>query len=314
MAQLAERLKLSDPRLLERPEQDASLEPDWLIQLRALHQQSEEEGSLPGATSTQPELVRNSGSIPGGLPDDLSSHRHQPSGGAQESGAVYHASSDPNSMENQNTLNTRHRSISESSTISMVDDTSQFSEDTVEEAISEEPEVEDAGEEQATASSFGWFRWFRSKPNKDTELTRKTPTTPLDSAAPVSQEKATLPPPSLPPMGGVRPPSHPHPPPHLPHAIGNPFSQSSLEKDFVSSGTSRNKYPLGAGNQEGTMFPGARNQDTSSEHHPDPDGGPLPPKEGSVPLYNPSQVTAAAVPGSGQPRLSFQRRYPPYPQ
>lgn len=33
--QLAERLKLSDPLLLEMPEQDQTLEPDWLVQLRA---------------------------------------------------------------------------------------------------------------------------------------------------------------------------------------------------------------------------------------------------------------------------------------
>lgn len=33
--QLAERLKLSDPLLLEMPEQDQMLEPDWLLQLRA---------------------------------------------------------------------------------------------------------------------------------------------------------------------------------------------------------------------------------------------------------------------------------------
>lgn len=33
--QLGERLKLSDPLLLEMPEQDQMLEPDWLVQLRA---------------------------------------------------------------------------------------------------------------------------------------------------------------------------------------------------------------------------------------------------------------------------------------
>lgn len=33
--QLAERLKFSDPLLLEMPEQDQMLEPDWLVQLRA---------------------------------------------------------------------------------------------------------------------------------------------------------------------------------------------------------------------------------------------------------------------------------------
>ncbi|NWU73103.1 SC16B protein, partial [Pterocles burchelli] len=39
--QLAERLKLSDPLLLEMPEQDQMLEPDWLVQLRACCQEWE---------------------------------------------------------------------------------------------------------------------------------------------------------------------------------------------------------------------------------------------------------------------------------
>uniref|UniRef100_A0A8C3HMV1 Protein transport protein sec16 n=1 Tax=Chrysemys picta bellii TaxID=8478 RepID=A0A8C3HMV1_CHRPI len=38
---LAEQLKLSDPLLLERPEQEQNLEPDWLVQLRARGQQWE---------------------------------------------------------------------------------------------------------------------------------------------------------------------------------------------------------------------------------------------------------------------------------
>nr|XP_056700682.1 protein transport protein Sec16B [Euleptes europaea] len=378
---LAERLKLSDPRLLDRPEQDGPLDPDWLIQLRALHQQSKKEESLPGANSTQPELVRNSGSIPGmaphsehvqnqgcledlgqhpfnhlppvqstqhqpgldqrlhfhpgsdcpvnttvasmenylpgisqgsfsspgGLLDDVSSHMHQPSGGDQESAGVYHAGDELNLMENQNTRNTRNRTVSQSSTISMVEDISQFSEDTVEEAISEKPEAEDAGQEQAKASGFGWFRWFRSKPNKDAEPSQKAPTTPLDLAAPDSQEKATLPPPSLPPMGEIRPSLPPPPLPRLPHADDNPFSLSIL-------GNPRTKIPLDFGSKEGALFPGVRNQDTSSEPHPDPAGRPLTPKGGTVPLFNPSQVTTAAVSGAVYPWQSFQRHYPPYPQ
>lgn len=39
--QLAERLKFSDPLLLERPDQEQDLEPDWLVQLRAQRQQWE---------------------------------------------------------------------------------------------------------------------------------------------------------------------------------------------------------------------------------------------------------------------------------
>lgn len=39
--QLAERLKLCDPLLLEMPEQEQALEPDWLEQLRACCQEWE---------------------------------------------------------------------------------------------------------------------------------------------------------------------------------------------------------------------------------------------------------------------------------
>ncbi|KAJ6654657.1 hypothetical protein lerEdw1_006679 [Lerista edwardsae] len=61
---LAEQLKFSDPRLLDIPEQEMTLEPDWLMELRARRQWWEEEG-LPNATSTQSELSRAHGSIPG---------------------------------------------------------------------------------------------------------------------------------------------------------------------------------------------------------------------------------------------------------
>ncbi|NWU05877.1 SC16B protein, partial [Cephalopterus ornatus] len=44
---LAERLKLSDPLLLEMPEQDQTLEPDWLEQLRACCREWEVEDDLP---------------------------------------------------------------------------------------------------------------------------------------------------------------------------------------------------------------------------------------------------------------------------
>ncbi|XP_019355856.1 protein transport protein Sec16B isoform X3 [Alligator mississippiensis] len=56
--QLAERLKFSDPLLLERPDQEQDLEPDWLVQLRAQRQQWEVEGDFPDLTSTQPEFSR----------------------------------------------------------------------------------------------------------------------------------------------------------------------------------------------------------------------------------------------------------------
>ncbi|KAM9378974.1 protein transport protein Sec16B [Phaethornis superciliosus] len=54
---LAERLKLSDPLLLEMPEKDQILEPDWLEQLRACCQEWEMKNDLPlEVAPTQPGL------------------------------------------------------------------------------------------------------------------------------------------------------------------------------------------------------------------------------------------------------------------
>ncbi|XP_065698280.2 protein transport protein Sec16B isoform X1 [Patagioenas fasciata] len=54
---LGERLKLCDPLLLEMPEQDQMLEPDWLVQLRACCQEWEVEDDLPlEVAPAQPEL------------------------------------------------------------------------------------------------------------------------------------------------------------------------------------------------------------------------------------------------------------------
>nr|XP_021401582.1 protein transport protein Sec16B isoform X2 [Lonchura striata domestica] len=55
--QLAERLKLCDPLLLEMPEQEQALEPDWLEQLRACCREWEVEDDLPPEVApTQLEL------------------------------------------------------------------------------------------------------------------------------------------------------------------------------------------------------------------------------------------------------------------
>lgn len=54
--QLAERLKLCDPLLLEMPEQDQALEPEWLLQLRA-HCQHWEVRSSPGVLPVSSLLV-----------------------------------------------------------------------------------------------------------------------------------------------------------------------------------------------------------------------------------------------------------------
>ncbi|XP_061490179.1 protein transport protein Sec16B isoform X2 [Rhineura floridana] len=351
---LADRLKLSDPRLLERPAQEMTLELDWLLELRTRCQQWEEEG-LCSATSTQPEFPRISGSIPGlaphlefaqsqgcwedldqhpsshlspvdsaqyqpdvgqriylhagpghpidttdagleaclpgsdqgslsspGVPDDLSSC-HPPGGTVESCGPHHFPGDQKNIPEHQNTLIARTRSISESSTISMVEDIPQSPEVAGEEVTSENlPEDET---EQTKASSFGWLNWFRSKPNKEAEPSKK--------------QKAA-PPPFLPPIGEMRPPSLP-PLPHLPHTDGNPFPKSS-------PGT---KNPLGQSNRKGAMLPDAGDQAPFSKQC-SPDHLPPPPAGGTVPLFNPAQVITPTV--SRHPQRIFQRQYPPPPQ
>lgn len=51
-AQLAEKLKLSDPLVLERRHGDRDLEPDWLVQLRRQHKALEVSTVVPGALGT----------------------------------------------------------------------------------------------------------------------------------------------------------------------------------------------------------------------------------------------------------------------
>ncbi|NXW54417.1 SC16B protein, partial [Eurystomus gularis] len=66
---LAERLKLSDPLLLEMPDQDQALEPDWLEQLRACCQEWEVEDDFPpDMAPTQPELSWAAASMADGEP------------------------------------------------------------------------------------------------------------------------------------------------------------------------------------------------------------------------------------------------------
>ncbi|XP_077784352.1 protein transport protein Sec16B isoform X2 [Podarcis muralis] len=363
---LAERLKLSDPCLLEKPGQEATWEPAWLSELRTRCRQWEEEGSLCNANCTQPEFPRTSGSTPdlaprsefaqsqgclkdlephpstylppvdsaqdqldvgqrrhfypgppvdttdagvetclpgsdhgyvsppGGHPADLSSQQ-QPPGGTAESCGAYRFLGDQESIpEHQNTLKARTRTISESSTVSMVEDVPQLTEASGEEATSEKLPQDETEQKEAKASGSGWFRWFRSKPSKEAEPSKKVPS----AAAPDSQQQVTSQPP-LPPVEETRPALLPPPAaPHLPPTGGNPLPKSSL----------RAQTPLGLSSREGSMFPDAGGQATFSI----PDHVPPPPRGGAVPLYRPAQVTMPAASGTG-PRI-FQRRYPPHPQ
>ncbi|XP_063154555.1 protein transport protein Sec16B isoform X3 [Candoia aspera] len=222
---LAERLKFSDPRFLEKAEYEVDLEPDWLTELRTRYRQWEDERRLPNNATTQPEVFRGSGSISGlaphfefaqaqvcwenlehhpcshlppvdstqhqpdvdqqlhiypghghpsdrtdasletslagndqgsilssgSLSSDLSSHLNQPAGETLDSCGLGHFPGylKKHIPEHQTTFNARTRTISESSTISMAEDTPQSPEGAWDEASSEKKLVENARQEVA---------------------------------------------------------------------------------------------------------------------------------------------------------------------
>ncbi|NXL38417.1 SC16B protein, partial [Glaucidium brasilianum] len=211
---LAERLKLSDPLLLEMLEQDQMLEPDWLVQLRACCREWEVRkrgGWCCGAAEPGPELPPGEGpkydqwylpALPQGpsskdvslqppvpaqvaalpllsvgqelQPPVLGPGMATPPGGdfAEPPPQVVPQAGKCSSLE----LKARARTISESSTVSLEDDSRPSSESTAEDTA-EEPTPAEA------SSGFRWFGWFRSKPTK--EISPKAVSeTALDSPTP----------------------------------------------------------------------------------------------------------------------------------
>ncbi|NWQ93587.1 SC16B protein, partial [Burhinus bistriatus] len=245
---LAERLKLSDPLLLEMPEQDQTLEPDWLVQLRACCREWEVEDDLhPEVAPAQPGLSWAAASMADGEPghelpqsegyqydqpmppQGPSSHEDVPlqplapaqvmaspllgvqqdlqpltlgPGVATPPGGVFTEPSPQvvptagkcsslvslqkclspvtsSGMGSNLQCQARARTISESSTISLEDDSRPSSESAAEDAT-EEPAPAEA------SSGFRWFGWFRSKPTKETSP-KATSETALDSPTPELQ-------------------------------------------------------------------------------------------------------------------------------
>ncbi|XP_075013179.1 protein transport protein Sec16B [Calonectris borealis] len=336
---LAERLKLSDPLLLEMPEQDQTLEPDWLVQLRACCRQWEVEDDLPPeVASAQPGLSWAAASMADGEPGhDLlqgedyqydqcyqpmppqgpSSHEDAslwspapaqvaaspllgvrqelqppaldpgtaaPPGGdfaepppqvvppAGEAGEPRGTPLSPEGV--QPSLPAEQELKARTRTIS--------GSSTVSSEDDSRPSSESAAEEPAPAeaakpgedksSGFRWFGWFRSKPTKETSP-KATSETALDSPMPGPQERTSPSPPDGPPAAGTSP-------------LAQPLSSNP------------------GGMQGENAFPVTPVSIETGSHE-------SPPPVGTVPLFNPvqvSQLTAASRPN--QPRPLSQRRYP----
>uniref|UniRef100_A0A8C4VAC1 SEC16 homolog B, endoplasmic reticulum export factor n=1 Tax=Falco tinnunculus TaxID=100819 RepID=A0A8C4VAC1_FALTI len=268
--QLAERLKLSDPLLLEMPEQDQPLEPDWLVELRARCREQEVEDDLPPEVApTQPELSWTAASMADGkpgpklsqskgyqydyqpvAPQGPSSHEDvshwlpapaqvaaspllsagqelQPpmlspgAGGvsedpspqavlpAGEPGEPWGAPLSPKEVQpsppaEQEGLTARTRTVSESSTVSLEDDSQPSSESTAEDTAEELAPAEAAKLDEDKSSGFRWFGWFRSKPTRETSSKATCETAP-DSPPPGPQDQMSPSPSDAPLTAGTSP-------------------------------------------------------------------------------------------------------------
>ncbi|KFO14717.1 Protein transport protein Sec16B, partial [Balearica regulorum gibbericeps] len=163
----------------------------------------------------------------------------------------------PSLPAEQEELKARARTISESSTVSLEDDS----------RPSSESAAEDAGEE--AGSGFRWFGWFRSKPTKETSPKAASETA-SDSPSPGPQ-------------------------------VGSEsLSCPQLTPRVTAMGTGgmqgENTFPV---------TPLSVEMKGSWESHESP------PLVGTVPLFNPVQMSQLAAPARpNQPRLLSQRCYP----
>ncbi|KAM7107037.1 protein transport protein Sec16B-like [Ciconia maguari] len=357
---LAERLKLSDPLLLEMPEQDQMLEPDWLVQLRACCREWEVEDDLPPEVSpAQPgpswaaasmadgepghEPPQNEGyqydqwyqpmppeepssredvslqlpapaevaaspllgvqqelqppmlgpgtaAPPGGVFPEPPPQVVPPAGEAGESqGAPLSPGGfQPSLLVEQEELKAKARTISESSTNSLEDDSRPSSESAAEDAAEQlaPAEVVKPGEDKS--SGFRWFGWFRSKPTKETSPRAASETAP-DSPTPGPQERISPSPPDAPLTAGTSPLAQ-----LLPRNPGGMQGENTFPVTPVSI-EMKGSWDADGGESAG--------EQTGSHESPPP--------VGTVPLFNPLQVSQlAAASRPNQPRLLSQRRYP----
>ncbi|XP_078212372.1 protein transport protein Sec16B isoform X5 [Callithrix jacchus] len=287
LIKLAERLKLSDPLVLERRSGNRDLEPDWLVRLRRQLQQKvagdigdphPAHSDISGARGTTGE-------------NTVSQETFQPPDGQE-------VISKP-----QTPVVARARNISESSTNSV----KEREEESSDEAEKDSPQntvqrgtLRD-GKECTKSSGFGWFSWFRSKPTKNASPSGDEDS--LDS--PDSGETPRASSPHEAGLGLSLTPSPESPP--LP--VVSAFSRDTGEGEGRGSVS-------GGGAATGAGVGGLSGPESASFELCSNPGVLLPPPavKGAVPLYNPSQVPQLSTASSlNRPNRLAQRRYPTQP-
>uniref|UniRef100_U3J6E0 Protein transport protein sec16 n=1 Tax=Anas platyrhynchos platyrhynchos TaxID=8840 RepID=U3J6E0_ANAPP len=254
LVKLAERLKLCDPLLLEMPEQDQALEPEWLLQLRAhcQHWEVRKDNLPPEVALTQPELSWAAASTAGGEPDyelPLSDGYqqelwHQPVPPVPPQGPSPHQdvsiqplapaevavlgtgpatspgelSSEPSPQEVPPAGRHQPGFSAEMPQGLSTRARSVSESSTISQEEGSQPSSDSAAEEPAAESSgFRWFGWFRSKPT--TEASPKA-TSAADCPTPEPQERMSPSPPDAAPAAGMSPSASPLPPSRNPGKCG----------------------------------------------------------------------------------------------
>uniref|UniRef100_A0A803XTH7 Sec16 Sec23-binding domain-containing protein n=1 Tax=Meleagris gallopavo TaxID=9103 RepID=A0A803XTH7_MELGA len=301
LTKLAERLKLCDPLLLEMPEQDPALEPEWLLQLRTHCQHCEVQDDLtPEVAPTQPEpwdIAANPGREMDHeqLQSDGPQHEqwYQPPVPLQGPDPHQDASIQPlevavlgmgltsqeelcpdpslqavptagDAEELQDAHRVQQPMLAEPELSTRARSASESSTASLEEGSqrsSDSTAEELEGTPEDKSSGFRWFGWFRSKPQKETSPKATT----SGSPTPGLQDRRSPSPPGA--VPSAQPPASPSP------------HRSPVSIDM-------------------------KGQWDADGHEPSSQ------QPGMVPLFNPAQVSQLAAARPTQPRLLSQRRYP----
>ncbi|XP_010022921.1 PREDICTED: protein transport protein Sec16B, partial [Nestor notabilis] len=197
----------------------------------------------------------------------------------------------PSLPAEQEGLKARARTVSESSTVSLEDDSRPSSETVAEDTAEGLASAEAVKLDEDKNSGFRWFGWFRSKPTKETSP-RAVSETPPGSPTLELQEQTSPFPPNTPIAAWMTPLAQP--PSRQPGGLQgeNAFAVTLLSIEMK-----------GLWGVNGGESAGEQAFQTGFHEHPPP--------VGTVPLFNPlqvSQLITASRPT--QPRLLSQWRYP----
>uniref|UniRef100_A0A2K6QKP3 Protein transport protein Sec16B n=1 Tax=Rhinopithecus roxellana TaxID=61622 RepID=A0A2K6QKP3_RHIRO len=338
LIKLAEKLKLSDPLVLERRSRDRDLEPDWLVQLRRqLEQKTAGDTGDPhptrsailGArgTTTENTFYQDFSGCQGyseapGYRSALwltleQTCLHQPSpqqplplqpgsypagGGAGQTGAPMPLYSVP---EIHLPGTGSSVAVTEAPGGTVWEETLQTHLGPGENTVSQETSQPPDGQEvisKAKSPGFGWFSWFRSKPTKNA-----SPSGEEDSSDSPDSERET-------------------PRASSPHQAGLGLSLTPSPESPPLPALSAFSIGTGGGEGRGSTSSGGAAADAGVGGLSGPEsvsfelcsnpGVLLPPPalKGAVPLYNPSQVPQLPMATSlNRPNRLAQRRYPTQP-